>query len=642
MKGIRRLAQLYGSVKLFKAYLEISSLESGLLTPRLLTLTSELQSSGVSLIHCPHNGRKDVADKMMLGKYTLYFLYWHILMRQSPVDMLGHAIDNPAPTTILLVSGDRDFAYAMSVLRLRRYQVVLITLSNAHLSLTSQASVCHDWSFDILGVAHPSSTAGKEAKTCSRSPSVVRGLTNAINPPTSSLGSKSRNTPNNHEMSDVDIDFTDYIHDKRQNNSKQYSEDDIHRGQSTVHFISSEPSTPYFRGGVEQLPPPVMSTPTIELEAEAVRDADSNTPVVTPRTPSRILENPLHPLMNPEILTPAPPSQGTGDAKPIVPIRPDLPKFLQPAWVPSTVTAVVPVTVRPQINLLRHSPLTSAQEPSQNQGQLQRSPPSVKSVSSPSSESSWFSMVDPLTSTAPTSAEPAAREKQKNSSATRVVRTDALLVQSVSIPSKVQDSLPQPAAVPVPSMATMVVDRTATPAAVAIMTPSAVPTFATPAASTSSAAAASTIASSTTGATAASPHIPGKPATVLSVSNPFSSSPKVSASIPSAGPSTRPFAGSSTTPIAGSSTNVQPKPPVPEKFRVLVEKIRQYPNDEVTRTALGTDLVQFDKDIYKKAGVSNFAAYIDAAMVAGVVTVGRTNTSGQGVIYLRSPWPFNG
>ena len=75
MKGIRRLAQLYGSVKLFKAYLEISSLESGLLTPRLLTLTSELQSSGVSLIHCPHNGRKDVADKMMLGKYAFYFLY---------------------------------------------------------------------------------------------------------------------------------------------------------------------------------------------------------------------------------------------------------------------------------------------------------------------------------------------------------------------------------------------------------------------------------------------------------------------------------------------------------------------------------------------------------------------------------------
>jgi hypothetical protein len=265
-------------------------------------------------------------------------------MQQSPVDMLGHAIDNPAPTTIVLISGDRDFAYAISVLRLRRYQVVLITLSNAHLSLTSQASVCHNWSSDILGVPHPSSpsTAGKEAKTCSRSPPGVRGLTSAINPPTSPLGFKSRNIPNSHEMNDVD-DLTNYVHDKRQGNSEQYTEDDFHRGPSTAHFISSEPSTPYFRG-VHQLPPPsVMSTPTVELEAEAVPDAGSKTPVATPRTPSRILENPSHPPMNPEILTPAPPS--LGDAKLIAPIRPELPSFLRPASIPSTVAAVVPVAV---------------------------------------------------------------------------------------------------------------------------------------------------------------------------------------------------------------------------------------------------------------------------------------------------------
>lgn len=33
-------------------------------------LRSDLQSSGVSLTDCPHNGRKEVADKMMLGMYT--------------------------------------------------------------------------------------------------------------------------------------------------------------------------------------------------------------------------------------------------------------------------------------------------------------------------------------------------------------------------------------------------------------------------------------------------------------------------------------------------------------------------------------------------------------------------------------------
>ena len=111
------------------------------------------------------------------------------------------------------------------------------------------------------------------------------------------------------------------------------------------------------------------------------------------------------------------------------------------------------------------------------------------------------------------------------------------------------------------------------------------------------------------------------------LSEPPSSSPKVSPSTPSA--------------FTGPSTNVQPKPPVPEKFRILVEKIRQYPTDGATRTALGADLVQIDKDIYKKANVSKFAAYIDAAMVAGVVTVG-TNINGEGVVFLQSPWPFTG
>jgi NYN domain len=64
--------------------------------------------------------------------------------------MLAHAIDNPAPSTVVLISGDRDFAYALSILRLRRYHVVLITLSNAHPSLRAQTSLCFDWVSDIL------------------------------------------------------------------------------------------------------------------------------------------------------------------------------------------------------------------------------------------------------------------------------------------------------------------------------------------------------------------------------------------------------------------------------------------------------------------------------------------------------------
>ena len=43
---------------------------SELNSQRSISVRSDLQSCGVSLIDCPHNGRKDVADKMMLGAQT--------------------------------------------------------------------------------------------------------------------------------------------------------------------------------------------------------------------------------------------------------------------------------------------------------------------------------------------------------------------------------------------------------------------------------------------------------------------------------------------------------------------------------------------------------------------------------------------
>ena len=67
--NIRSVAQTFGSIKLFKAYLEVSENVVALSRPLLL---SELQSSGVSLTDCPHNGRKDVADKMIIGKVHIF------------------------------------------------------------------------------------------------------------------------------------------------------------------------------------------------------------------------------------------------------------------------------------------------------------------------------------------------------------------------------------------------------------------------------------------------------------------------------------------------------------------------------------------------------------------------------------------
>ncbi|KAJ2927610.1 hypothetical protein H1R20_g9479, partial [Candolleomyces eurysporus] len=128
VKRIRELVQSYGPIKVFRAYLPH--------IPAKASIRSELQASGVSIVDVPRNGRKDVADKMMI------------------VDVLAYAMDNLATnSTIVMISGDRDFAYAISVLCLRKYQVVVMTLPNAHPSLVAQASATFSWLDHVLG--HP-------------------------------------------------------------------------------------------------------------------------------------------------------------------------------------------------------------------------------------------------------------------------------------------------------------------------------------------------------------------------------------------------------------------------------------------------------------------------------------------------------
>ena len=67
--------------------------------------------------------------------------------------MLAYAIDNPPSSTIILISGDPDLAYAASLLQLRCYRVIVISIdaSRLHPSLKTQASVVLDWTVDVLG-----------------------------------------------------------------------------------------------------------------------------------------------------------------------------------------------------------------------------------------------------------------------------------------------------------------------------------------------------------------------------------------------------------------------------------------------------------------------------------------------------------
>lgn len=67
--------------------------------------------------------------------------------------MLAFAMDNPTPATVVMITGDRDFAYAASLLRLRGYEVIMIVPPPVHMSLKMQANKVHDWQRDVLGLA---------------------------------------------------------------------------------------------------------------------------------------------------------------------------------------------------------------------------------------------------------------------------------------------------------------------------------------------------------------------------------------------------------------------------------------------------------------------------------------------------------
>lgn len=86
------------------------------------------QRTGVKLIDVP-NGRKDAADKAIL------------------VDMFLFALDNPPPSSIMLISGDVDFAPALHILGQRGYTVILVIPSGVGVSsaLSNAGSFLWDW-----------------------------------------------------------------------------------------------------------------------------------------------------------------------------------------------------------------------------------------------------------------------------------------------------------------------------------------------------------------------------------------------------------------------------------------------------------------------------------------------------------------
>eukprot|EP00977_Amphora_coffeiformis_P017324 scaffold5547_cov163-Amphora_coffeaeformis.AAC.4 len=87
----------YGDLVQFRGYASIG-----------LKLIPQQKRSDLQLFDCPHNGRKEVADKMIID--------------------LHFAIQNTTGATLCFVTGDVDYAYLLAVLqRYRQYRTIVIS-----------------------------------------------------------------------------------------------------------------------------------------------------------------------------------------------------------------------------------------------------------------------------------------------------------------------------------------------------------------------------------------------------------------------------------------------------------------------------------------------------------------------------------
>lgn len=124
---LKSILKPYGNLVQFRGYASIG------LSHIPQQKRSDLQLSGCLLVDCPHNGRKDVADKMII------------------VDAMNFAMQNPAGATLCFVTGDVDFSYLLAVLqRYKQYRTIVISTGTLQSMLDVNCDMKMRWETDIL------------------------------------------------------------------------------------------------------------------------------------------------------------------------------------------------------------------------------------------------------------------------------------------------------------------------------------------------------------------------------------------------------------------------------------------------------------------------------------------------------------
>ena len=130
---LKKILSPYGNLVQFRAYASI-----GLnLIPQ--QKRSDLQLSGCHLVDCPHNGRKEVADKMII------------------VDAMQFAYTHPTGATLCFITQDVDYAYLLAVLQRPNWRTIVISKGTISSMLHVNCDMRMRWETDIL-LLRPSTT----------------------------------------------------------------------------------------------------------------------------------------------------------------------------------------------------------------------------------------------------------------------------------------------------------------------------------------------------------------------------------------------------------------------------------------------------------------------------------------------------
>jgi hypothetical protein len=102
---------------------------------------SDLQLSGCHLVDCPHNGRKEVADKMII------------------VDAMQFAFLHPEGATLCFITGDVDYAYLLAVLQRPQWRTIVISKGTMQSMLHVNCDMKMRWETDILQLRYNGDSA---------------------------------------------------------------------------------------------------------------------------------------------------------------------------------------------------------------------------------------------------------------------------------------------------------------------------------------------------------------------------------------------------------------------------------------------------------------------------------------------------